>query len=429
MNKIKEIIDSLQGTSGRLEKTAILEANKNNELWTEILKFLFDPMVVTGISTAKLSKIIVPMIHMHYELLGMLNYLSANNTGRDVDIDVVHDTLCSYPEHRGWIGQLVTKSLRLGVDVSTINKVYGKNFIKVFAVMLAESFADNPKYLDGKQFIITKKLDGLRCVAYVHDNGVVEFFTRNGQDYDDVPDVAADLLKLQARNVAYDGELIAVSKSTDTNKVFRETSSVARKDGVKTGLIYHVFDRVPLYDFLEGFYVGACIDRKLALNVDIMSANLTWVSDVNMLYIGSDQSKIGDWFKVAEDKKWEGLMLNSYDAPYQAKRVCDLLKVKKFKTVDVRVTGVYEGENDCVGTLGGINVEFDLNGVICKSNCGSGFTKKQRDKYWADPSLLIGKIVELKCFEFSMNNDGSRSLRFPIWLDIIRFDKDTTSVV
>ncbi len=429
LDRIKLLIERLQGTSGRNEKIKILQSAKGDELWTEVLKFLFDPMVVTGISDAKLSKIVAPMTHRHYDLLGMLDYLRENNTGRDVDISVVHDTISSYPEHREWIGQLVTKSLKLGVDVSTINKVYGKGFIKVFAVMLAESFADYPNYLDGKKFIVTQKLDGLRCVAFVHNNGEAEFFTRNGQTYDQVPDVAADLLKIPARDVAYDGELIAVSNSTDCNEVFRETSSVARKDGVKTGLIYHVFDRVPLADFLDGYSAEPCIDRKRSLNTDIEYNRLTWVSAVRMLYVGYDQDQINELVKFAAEKKWEGLMLNDCEAPYKAKRVRDLLKVKKFKTVDVRVTGVYEGTGDNVGRLGGINTEFEIDGVMHKSNCGSGFSHRQREEYWEDPSKLIGKIVELKCFEVSTNRDGSRSLRFPVWLDIIRFDKDTTSVV
>lgn len=37
MERIKEIIEQLQATSSRNEKAAILEANKDNELWTEVL--------------------------------------------------------------------------------------------------------------------------------------------------------------------------------------------------------------------------------------------------------------------------------------------------------------------------------------------------------------------------------------------------------
>lgn len=429
MERIKVIIEQLQATSSRNEKVAILEANKDNELWTEVLKFLLDPMVVTGISIQKLSKPLAGIETEHRNLIGVINYLRCYNTGRDVDVAVCQDLLECFPEHKDWLSQLLTKSLKFGVDTSTVNKIYGKDFIKVFAVMLAESFANNPRHLDGKEFIITQKLDGVRCVAFVHENGEVQFFTRNGQDYGEVPDVAADLLKLGQRGVAYDGELIAASKSTDLSEVFRQTISTANAKGVKTGLIYHVFDRLPIKEFLDGYSVEWCTSRKHGLYKSFKHADVSWVEWVQNLYEGNDQSKITEWADYAAEHGWEGIMLNVADAPYQAKRTRDLLKVKKFKTVDVRVTGVFEGIGALVGTLGGINVEFELDGKTYTSNCGSGFTFEQRAKYWANPELLIGKIVELKCFEVSTDKDGKRSLRFPIWLDIIRFDKTETSVV
>lgn len=439
MEKIKEIIQRLQGTSSRTEKESILLENKDNMLWREVLAFLLDPMVVTGIAAKKIEKYkgtIVKQertLHLSY----MLSYLRKHNTGTAEDVLLVLSFVQCFPEHEEWLLQLFTKSLKLGVEAGTANKVYGKDFVKVFTVMLAESLEKYPNHLDGKEFIITQKLDGCRCVAFVHGNGEVQFFTRNGQDYGEVPDVAADLLKLNARGVAYDGELIAASKSTDTGEVFRKTISTANSKGVKTGLVYHVFDCLPISSFMAGNYEKPCLMRKIELHDLIADANhprdglsegLSWVEDVEMLYYGSDQTMITKWFALAQEQGWEGLMLNLASAPYQAKRVRDLLKVKKFKTVDVRVTGVFEGEGALVGTLGGIIAEFDVDGKTYEVKCGSGFNKEQRDKYWADPSLLVGKIVELKCFEVSKDVDGNYSLRFPIWLDIIRFDKNETSV-
>lgn len=433
MEKIKEIIERLQGTSSRTEKEDILLENKDNMLWREVLAFLLDPMVVTGIAAKKIDKYNRCMQIMQecpLDLSHMLSYLRKHNTGTMDDVVLVLSFVQCFPEHETWLLQLFTKSLKLGVEAGTANKVYGKDFVKVFTVMLAESLEKYPNHLDGKDFIITQKLDGCRCVAFVHPNGEVQFFTRNGQDYGEVPDVAADLLKIGARGVAYDGELIAASKSNDTGEVFRKTISTANSKGVKTGLVYHVFDRLPIKSFMEGVYTVPCAERKQSLHWDIEDAvELQWVKEVERLYEGKDPSKIDEWFAFAQEHGWEGLMLNAADAPYQAKRVRDLLKVKKFKTVDVRVTGVFEGEGALVGTLGGIVAEFDVDGKAYEVKCGSGFNKEQRDKYWADPSLLIGKIVELKCFEVSKDVDGNYSLRFPIWLDIIRFDKDSTSVV
>lgn len=442
MENIRNIIGQLQSTSGRNDKIAILTENKGNGLWTEVLKFLLDPMVVTGMSMKKIEKYQNedPALPGYDSLLDVLAYLRVHNTGTMYDVFVVRSFVARYPEHRDWLLQLFTKSLKLGVDTSTVNKVYGKNFIHVFTVMLAETLENFPHYLDGKDFTITQKLDGVRCVAFVYGNGEVKFFTRNGQEYGEVPDVADDLRKISVtmmgrgagsifQGVAYDGELIAVSKSSDTGEVFRQTVSTANSKGVKRGLVYHVFDRLPISNFFDGFYSEPCSVRKKLLGEDIKHTDgICWVENVEVLYEGRDQEKINEWAAIAQERGWEGLMLNNAAAPYQAKRVRDLLKVKKFKTEDVRVVGVFEGEGALAGTLGGVNVEFEVDGKMYTSKCGSGFTREQRDKYWADPDLLIGKIVTLKCFEVSADKDGGRSLRFPIWLDIIRFDKDDTSV-
>lgn len=96
MERIKEIIEQLQATSSRNEKAAILEANKDNELWTEVLKFLLDPMVVTGISIPKLSKSLSGIDIEHRNLIGVMNYLRRYNTGRDVDVAVCQDLLAPF---------------------------------------------------------------------------------------------------------------------------------------------------------------------------------------------------------------------------------------------------------------------------------------------------------------------------------------------
>lgn len=116
-----------------------------------------------------------------------------------------------------------------------MNKIYGKGFIKVFAVMLAESFTDNPKHLDGKEFIVTQKLDGVRCVAFVHENGEVQFFTRNGQDYGEVPDVAA----------AYEEEDIARFRGTAWGAILAASDYDTHKESSRnTGNEEYQFERV-----------------------------------------------------------------------------------------------------------------------------------------------------------------------------------------
>jgi len=45
---------------------------------------------------------------------------------------------------------------------------------------------------------------------------------------------------------------------------------------------------------------------------------------------------------------------------------------------------------------------------------GSGFSKEEREYYYANPNELLGKIVTVQYFEETENQMGGLSLRFPV---------------
>lgn len=137
MNNVFKIFNQLQSTSKKNEKIAILKENKNNSLFTNTLKWLLNPFVITGIGDKKLNK------SVHYDTSpiqtweDMMLYLENNNTGDDTDIAIVQGFInLQSEEHREYYKQLITKSLKLGIDAKTVNSVYGKGFIPVFDVQL-----------------------------------------------------------------------------------------------------------------------------------------------------------------------------------------------------------------------------------------------------------------------------------------------------
>ncbi|RFP78070.1 hypothetical protein D0N41_22100 [Bacillus subtilis KCTC 1028 = ATCC 6051a] len=56
----------------------------------------------------------------------------------------------------------------------------------------------------------------------------------------------------------------------------------------------------------------------------------------------------------------------------------------------------------------------------------AGLKEKWKVDFWKDPSLVVGKIVEIKYFQESKNEHGGLSLRQPS-LNRIRDDKDEVS--
>jgi len=127
------------------------------------------------------------------------------------------------------------------------------------------------------------------------------------------------------------------------------------------------------------------------------------------------------WHSHAE-KIWEfggeGVILKRIDAPYSPeKRNFDLMKIKEELTLDLKVVGMFEGEGKYIGTLGGLIVldKFNLEHRV------SGMTDVQRDMWWQDPTLIKGKIVEIKAMK--RLKDGSlREPRFKA----VRWDKVET---
>lgn len=75
LQQIKGIFDELGAVSGRKAKEEILKQNKNNILFREILDFVYNPYIVTGISSKKIKKnlpmletmtIKISRIYFHY---------------------------------------------------------------------------------------------------------------------------------------------------------------------------------------------------------------------------------------------------------------------------------------------------------------------------------------------------------------------------
>jgi len=422
MEKVLAIVEQLQGTSGRNDKETILSNNSENELFKNIMKFVYDPFILTGLSKKKISKKLkLPKESSTLSIIEIMDYLKVHNSGRDEDIVFVQHFLQSQPENlRDLYTKIVSKDLTLGLTEGTLNKVYG-DFIPVFDVMLAKKFEEHNHKIKGN-YIITEKLDGNRCVV-IKDNGVVKSFTRQGKQYEGLEEIESDIVNLPLDNIVFDGELIADIQGS-TIEVYAETTSKARSKGAnKTGLIFHIFDMLTLKDFQNGKSKENCVERKNHLhNIFALHGNeLSHCKEVKPLYVGSDLSKVEEWMVYASEKSWEGLMVNM-DKPYICKRSDSILKVKVMSTCDIRVISFEEGTGKYEGKLGALIVDY--KGFNC--GVGSGFTDADREYIWNHQKEYLGKIVEIQYFEESKNAQGGISLRFPVFKKL-RTDKTEPS--
>ena len=189
MDEVIKIFKELQESSGkRLQE--ILEENKDNELLKKVLWFVYNPYIVTGLSSKKINKIVNKQIkYAPAETIEeVFEYLQEHNTGTDMDIAYVSEFIQGKPDQEMY-GQIFTKELKLGITSKTMNKVF-PNLIPEFNVMLAEKYWDRMEELEktNPDIIITQKYDGVRCVA-IHDKSGIKLFSRQGKPIEGLHDL------------------------------------------------------------------------------------------------------------------------------------------------------------------------------------------------------------------------------------------------
>ena len=153
----------------------------------------------------------------------------------------------------------------------------------------------------------------------------------------------------------------------------------------------------------------------------IANLGLKNITIVPRFYAGHDHSEMWKCLEYAESRDMEVIIIN-LDTPYECKRTKNLIKVKKFYTYDLRVTGVEEGTGRNSGKLGAVIVDFRGNNV----RVGSGFNDDQRVNYWQHPELIIGRVIEVKYKEVTRNKQGTESLQFPVFIRVREEGKDVS---
>lgn len=447
LTNFKELIKDLLNTNGRIEKESILSKYKEDEEIKEILNFIFNPFIVTGISNKKLNKFKNNLNWLEdffsnnlsqdlklMDLLTFLNYFKIHNTGSDFLVKyLISYAYKNYYEQdeRELLFSIVTKDLKLGVQPTTLNKVFGKNFIPQFSCMLAQKYFDDPDKLlpEDTEYILTTKLDGVRCLCIIEENGVAKFYSRQGQIFEGLTQLEFEFRELPVGHV-YDGELLLRNDNNLRSKdLYRETMKVVSCDNIKENIIFNCFDILTIQDFKEGRCSVECKERKRILKERLSKYAFQFIKFVDILYQGKDQSQITYWLDKITSEGGEGVMINIANASYECKRTKNLLKVKKFNDCDVRVIDIEEGTGVNKNSLGAVKVEFlgpDNKIYTCK--VGSGFKQNERKYFWEHEEEILNKIIEIGYFEITNNqNNKDYSLRFPTFKHL-RKDKDDISM-
>ena len=418
IQRVKDIIKSLEDTSSVNGKIKILKSNSENELLKLILECTYNTYKKYGISenvlatvssNRKSSKTI-------FELLDILASNNINNSLRE-EIGAFKN---ANMEHWDLYKKMILKDLRCNISSKTINKVWdgliptSETGVNVNC-MLASKF-DFEKPPTGKMFI-TEKLDGIRIWCMIDSFGNIELYTRQGKIVEGCKEIEKAISELKLTNVILDGEILASNCSYED--VYKETIKRAKnKNKTKTGLNFHVFDIITIDEYKNKVGIKRYSERRKIL--DSISEN-EFIKIVPILYQGNDINEVLKLLDIYRTTGAEGLMCN-IDKVYEFKRSKGCLKLKVMQTCDLKIIGFQEGTGKYANKLGALIVDFKGNSV----GVGTGFSDEDRTFIWDNRDSLLGRVVELRYFEITKDKNGIESLRFPAYVAIREEGKEVS---
>lgn len=265
--------------------------------------------------------------------------------------------------------------------------------------------------------LASQKLDGVYCLALKTSEGVT-IYSRTGEIYTSMKHIEQaldscleinDIVIFEGYNPELSQEVIS-GYARDTKQQHIELEAYCH-----TYITLDEFIGKKQVSYVKNFEIlrNKIVDKYLAK--DGLYPHCLWFIDQLTI------NNLDEAMRMA-NHIWstggEGVILRNPGSPYMGgKRNEHLIKIKQEMTVDLKVIAVYPGEpgGKYSGCLGGVTCQY-ANGKVL--DVGGGFSDEQRVTFWNDPSLIIGKVIEVK----AMKESAKGVLREPR-CKCIRYDK------
>jgi len=420
LKRIQGFVDRLKSTNSTNDKIDIIKEYKDDYMINQVLKYTYSPFKQFHLTSATVKK------NKKLEPRGGYNdlfyLLDALNKRTITGHDAIQYTKGYINGMDDWQKDLVLcildKNLKTRTGADLINKAI-TGCVPTFKVALANSYDKQKSKVDFNEqtWFASQKLDGVRCLAIVDDNGKCNFYSRQGKTFDTLDTLRKEIESLDLCNMVFDGEVCVVDENgvEDFQGIMKE---IKRKDHTIKNPKYKVFDYIMLEEFDEQYSERKLSDRLTCFNMvyNFKAKQLNCIDVLEQWKVKSEEH-FQELAELATKNNWEGLILRK-DCDYKGKRSNDLLKVKKFFDEEYVVKGVENSIHRII--IGGIEAEVEmLSNVIiehkgCVVGVGSGFSQEERKMYFKNPELIIGKTITVQYFEETLNQDGCHSLRFPV---------------
>lgn len=443
-------INKLNESDSRLHKEDVirqaLEASvlgsTNAQIFLGFTKACYNPYVTFGIRQVPSTENIInaenPWSEFNELLMKLNDRILTGHAARDA-VENMSKRFDS-TEWNTFLAPVLRRDLRAGISDKTVNKIC-KNTdyeIPIFGCQLATNSEGRPEMRGTKR--LEPKLDGVRVLLTVipgASEGINTIcFSRNGKQFENFThiedQVKNNFVKLcRAASKVDQGRFLSGGFVLDGEVIgntFQELMRQARrKENVEaTDSIFNIFDIIPLDDFRTGHWNAQLYKRiKILESMRPVIEDMPNVELLPHIMVDLDTAEGRDVLnRYAKDQVnlgFEGIMIKDTDAPYECKRNTFWMKWKPTITVDLEVIDVEEGTGRNMGRLGALVCSGTDDGKKIDVNVGSGFSDIDRDEFWTNRDMVIGRTVEILCDVITQNQDGTYSLRFPRF---VRFRDD-----
>ncbi len=417
LERLQEFVDRMKSTSSLLEKKKIIKSIEDDSFITKVLYYTYNPYFKYHVTSKNCKKNIdlVDYNFMNENIFELLDGLRNREFTGHAAIAVVNGFVEANKEYTDLIYNILDRNLQIRASESVINKVI-PNLIPEFKVALANVY--EPKLVDWNDtWYASRKLDGVRCLAVVDEEGNCKLYSRVGNEFTTLDKIKKAIESTGIVNHVFDGEICLLDENMneDFQSVMKE---IKKKDHTIEDPVFKIFDMLHIKEF-NGEADSSWLEHRLQ-TLRTFLYQITSNYSHHLMY--EEQAVItGDdhfetWVKLAADNNWEGIMLRK-NVKYEGKRTKNLLKVKKFHDEEYKVMGatngdiriVSEGKEKTINALSQIMIKHKGH----KVGVGSGFSLEQRKEFGKDHSKIIGKTITVQYFEETKNQEGGISLRFP----------------
>lgn len=409
---LHEFVTEMNSSNSTNHKVDVLTKYKDHQFIRKVLHYTYTPYKQYGVSSENLKKrsdLVAPS-NLYPNIFQLLDDLHERKITGHHAIEATNAFIHEWNDYASLIYQIIERNLETRATTTLINRVM-PNLIPTFSVALAHDINKVKKIdlFDGSWYV-SRKLDGVRCIAIVR-NGVVQFFSRNGKQFETLANVAKEIVRLGIDNCVLDGEICLMREdgSDDFQGILKE---IQRKDHTIQNPKYWVFDQLTLeeFDSRKG-------EDPLSTRLSRIIFEGDTIEALPQLKIFSKDS-LDVLKETAKERGWEGLIARR-DVGYEGDRTKNMLKLKEMHDAEYVVLEAIMGQQRVI--VDGQEVEEEvLSAVIIEHKggrvqVGSGYSLEERRHYFKHPEEIIGKTICVQYFEETVDQEGKNSLRFPVF--------------